>query len=275
MKMHCSLNKVIARAGATLAQDHPVPAFPCNSPEAPLRLRSNISIVVSCLFAAVVAAGCASTKVTDQQQLVTGLLPKPNHILVHNFVATPSEVPADSVLAGEPNLDKTPQTPEQIAEGRKLGAQITAELVQQIVTMGMPAELATAGVQPQLNDLVIRGYLLSIKEGSAAERVAIGFGAGKSELRTLVEGFEMTAQGLRKLGSGAVDAGGNKTPGAALGVATFLATANPAGLIVSGGAKAYGEASGKDTIEGRAKATAKEIADVLKKRFQEQGWINQ
>jgi len=138
----------------------------------------------------------------------------------------------------------------------------------------MPAEQAAAGTKPQLNDLVIRGYLLSIKEGSVAERVAIGFGAGASKLQTLVEGYQMTAEGLRKLGSGSVDAGGNKTPGAALGVAAFLATANPAGLIVSSGMKVYGEASGRSKVEGRAKSTAKEIADVLKKRFQDQGWIN-
>ncbi len=141
--------------------------------------------------------------------------------------------------------------------------------------MGMPAELASPGIQPQLNDIVIRGYLLSIKEGSVAKRVAIGFGSGASELRTMVEGFQMTAQGLRKIGTGTVDAGGNKTPGAALGLATFLATANPAGLIISSGAKVYGEASGNSTVEGRAKGTAKEIADVLKQRFQQQGWISQ
>lgn len=84
----------------------------------------------------------------------------------------------------------------------------------------------------------------------------------------------MTARGLRKLGFGTVDAGGSNTPGAALGLATFAATANPAGLIISSGAKVYGEASGSSKIEGRAKATAKEIADVLKQRFQDQGWIN-
>jgi hypothetical protein len=38
--------------------------------------------------------------------------------------------------------------------------------------------------------------------------------------------------------------------------------------------KVYGEASGSSKVEGRAKATAKEIADALKQRFQEQGWIN-
>ncbi len=237
-------------------------------------LRGRIAVVAAGLVAMVLVAGCASTKVTDREQLVTGPIPKPEHILVYNFVATPADLPADSVLASEPDLDTTPQTAEQIAEGQKLGSAIAAQLVEQIIAMGMPAELASSARKPQLNDLVIRGYLLSIKEGSAAKRVALGFGSGASELRTMVEGFQMTAQGLRKLGSGTVDAGGNKTPGAALGVVTFLATKNPAGLIISSGAKVYGEASGSSKVEGRAKATAKGIADVIKKRFQKQGWIN-
>ena len=48
---------------------------------------------------------------------------------------------------------------------------------------------------------------------------------------------------------------------------------NPAGLIVSTGMKVYGEESGKSKLTGRAKATAKEIADQLRPRFREQGWI--
>jgi hypothetical protein len=58
-----------------------------------------------------------------------------------------------------------------------------------------------------------------------------------------------------------------------VGAATFIATANPAGLINSTGMKAYGEMSGKSKVEGRADQTAKEIADVLKEWFQELGWI--
>jgi hypothetical protein len=245
-----------------------------NSPEAISTLRSKTSTLVSCLFAALVAAGCASTKVTNRQELVSDILPRPAHIWVYDFAATPADVPADSVLAGEPNLDTTPQTAEQIAEGRKLGSQIATELVAQIRALGMPAEQAGPGTKPQLNDLVLRGYLLSIKEGSAAKRVAIGFGSGASQLRTMVEGFQVTAQGQRKLGSGTVSAGGSKTPGAVLGLAAFAATANPAGLILSSGMKVYGEASGSSKVEGRAKSTAKEISDVLKQRFQDQGWIN-
>jgi hypothetical protein len=59
-----------------------------------------------------------------------------------------------------------------------------------------------------------------------------------------------------------------------LGVATFLATKNPAGLIINAGVQTYGEASGSDAVTGRAKATAKQIAEVLKQRFTDQGWLN-
>lgn len=58
-----------------------------------------------------------------------------------------------------------------------------------------------------------------------------------------------------------------------MGVVGTLATANPAGLIVSTGMKVYGEASGSSTIEGRGEDLAKEIAMVLQVKFQEQGWI--
>jgi hypothetical protein len=164
-------------------------------------------------------------------------------------------------------------TAEQIAAGRQAGSEVAKALVEEIRAMGLPAERGSIGTQPQVNDLVIRGYFLSIQEGSAAERVAIGFGAGASELKAAVEGYQMTADGLRKLGSGTVNAGGGKSPGAALGLAGLIATANPAGLIVNVGMKAYGEASGDATIEGRAKAVAKEIAETIKPRFQQQGWV--
>jgi hypothetical protein len=59
-----------------------------------------------------------------------------------------------------------------------------------------------------------------------------------------------------------------------VGVVALIATANPVGLIVGGGIKAYGEYSGSSKVEGRAKDTAKGIMEVLKKRFQEEGWIS-
>jgi hypothetical protein len=139
--------------------------------------------------------------------------------------------------------------------------------------MRLPGERASAGTTPRIHDIVIRGYLLSIDKGSAVKRVAIGLGSGTSELRAAVEGYEVTDRGLRRLGSGDVESGGSKTPGMAVPAAVAVATANPVGLIVSTGVKVYGEESGKSTIEGRAKAVAQEIAEQIKPRFEQQGWI--
>ena len=232
-----------------------------------------VSRLVSCLFVVFLIAGCASSKVTDRQQYVTERIPRPDHILVYDFVATPDDVPADSALAGHSTAHRTPQTAEQIATGRRVGAEIAEQLVAEIRRMGLPAEQASSRTTPQINDLVIRGYLLSVEEGSATKRMAIGFGSGASQLSVAVEGYQMTAQGLRKLGSGTVESGGSKGPGAAAPLAVALASGNPLGLIVNTGMKVYGETSGRTTIEGRAEQIAKTIADQIRPRFQQQGWI--
>ena len=82
----------------------------------------------------------------------------------------------------------------------------------------------------------------------------LGFGSGGAELKTLVKGYLMTAQGMRALGSGEVEAGSGKMPGGAVPLVVTVATANPLGLFVAGAAKAYSEASGSETIEGAANA---------------------
>jgi hypothetical protein len=156
---------------------------------------------------------------------------------------------------------------------RKLGAEVAKDLVAEIQGMGLPAQQAAAQTRPQVGDYVLRGYFVTIDEGSATKRIMLGFGSGSANLTTTVEGYQVTPQGLRLLGSGAVQSGGNKMPGLIVPLAVVAATANPIGLIVGGAAKAYGQASGSDTIEGMGKRTAKTIADELRGAFQRQGWI--
>jgi hypothetical protein len=228
----------------------------------------SVALISLCL-----TIGCATSNVTNRQQLVSGQLPRPSNIWVYDFAATPADVPADSSLAGQYSTPPTPQTAEQTATGRKLGAEIAAQLVEEIEGMGLPAEKATIRTKPRINDIVIRGYFLSVDEGSTGKRVTIGFGSGTSELKTAVEGFQMTKRGMRKLGSGTVDTGGSKGPGMAAPAAIAIASGNPLGLIVCGGMKLYGEKSGSSKIEGRVNQTVKEITDQLRTRFQQAGWI--
>jgi hypothetical protein len=216
-------------------------------------------------------AGCASTNVTERQTYAGPKLPRPDRIIVYDFAATPEEVSAQSALAAAQAT--TPQTPQDIEVGRKLGAEVAKQLVVDLQNMGLPAVQAAGQPPPRVNDIVIKGSFVTIQEGSAGKRVLLGFGSGASELKTVVEGYQMTAQGLRKLGGGEVAAGGNKTPGMVVPLAVTAATANPLGLLVVGGMKAYGEVSGSSTVEGRAKSTADEIAAQLKVAAQKQGWI--
>jgi hypothetical protein len=227
---------------------------------------------VSIIFIlALAVAGCAKTEITSREQLVTEKLPKPANIWVYDFAATPADIPADSAFAGK--FESPPQTDVHMATGRKLGNRLAVDLVKQINAMGMPAKHATASSKPQVNDLVLRGYLLSSEEGKTGRRVLIGLGAGTTDLQAAAEGFQVTPTGLRRLGYGSTEAKGGKTPGVGVGAATYAITGSPVGLIVTSGMKLYGEKSGKGKIEGRVDQTAKEIADILKKRFQEQGWI--
>jgi hypothetical protein len=238
-------------------------------------MKSSPKAIVLLFFLAMLA-GCASTKVTGETPMAAPGLARPNQIWVYDFIAAPADMPADSSLAGQVSAPSTPPTPEELEIGRKYGAMIAQELVKDIQAMGMPATEAGPGSAPQVGDCVIRGYIVSTEGGGTkamAERLVIGFGVGNTEMDTLVEGYLVTPQGLRKLGSGTLLASGNKTPGMVVPAAVAVATANPVGLIVVGGLKIYGAASGRTGLEGRAKSTADAIAAQLKIRFQDRGWI--
>ncbi len=226
------------------------------------------------LLAVIALVGCATTTVSNQTPMVQGNVPKPKTIWVYPFVADPADIPADASIKGSLSQPSTPPTAEQLKTGKKLGALIAQKLVDDINAMGMNAALGGPGIRPRVGDGIIRGYLVSTNSGSMAGRFVIGFGAGASELDTVVEGYAVTPNGLRKMGSGELNASGNKMPGLVAPAAIAIATGNPIGLAVMGGAKVIGEASGRTGLEGRAKATADKIAAQLKIRFTERGWIS-
>jgi Domain of unknown function (DUF4410) len=218
--------------------------------------------------------GCASTKVTQQTPIRAAGLARPNQIWVYDFAASATDVPPDSSIANTISASSASPTDKQVQTGRQLGALIAQDLVADIQAMGLPAIHAGPSATPQVGDGVIRGYLVSVEGGGVAKRFVIGFGYGSSEMDTLVEGYVMTPQGLRKLGSGTLSSSGSKTPGVIVPAAVTIATGNPIGLIVVGGTKILGEATGRNALEGRARATADEIADQLRIRFQDRGWIS-
>jgi hypothetical protein len=212
-------------------------------------------------------AACSSTEVTSKQAYQGKTLPRPDRILVEDFVATPSDLPAGSAIAAKA-VQGPPMSEEEQATARKLGAAVSTELVKNLRGIGLPAVRAAGQPAPAVNDILIRGYFFSIKEGGAAERIVVGFGEGAAELKTAVEGYQMTPQGLRRLAGGQVKSGDQKTPGALAPLAMVAATGNPLGLLVNVGMQVADPA----TIENAAKHTADEIFAQMRPTIERQGW---
>ena len=230
------------------------------------------SSVFLSLFVLVAAAGCATTNVTpDGSSAGVPRLPKPDRVIVHPFAATSADLPPEE--QGNYAEPANAPSPEQIATGRELGNEVARQLVEEINDMGMHAVVGTNAEAPRVGDIVIEGHFESIDEGSAVKRMALGFGSGKAELNTVVVGYVMTNRGLRRVGGATVDSGGGKGPGLFIPLLVTAATANPIGLVVTGAAKIEGEASGRTTIKGAAKRTADAIAERMKTRFEQEGWI--
>lgn len=232
-----------------------------------------VTRVVPALLALLLLSGCAKTSVTERQGYEGPPLARPDRIIVYDFAANASDLPAGYDLAVAVGPPSTPPTANNVELGRKLGAEVAKDLVTELQTAGLPAVGAAGQPAPRIGDLTIVGYFVSVDSGSIAKRMALGFGSGAAELSTVVEVYLMTDRGLRRLGSGELKSTGPKTPGEALPLAVTVATGNPIGLIVSSAMKIGGEVSGMSTVEGSAKRTAKEIADQLKAAAQRQGWI--
>ena len=99
-----------------------------------------------CLLAVAMAAGCASTKVSDRHEYTGGKIPRPHHIWVYDFSSESADVPADSALAGKHAKHATPQTAEQIATGKRMGELIATQLVEEIFNGSSPHRVGDFGL---------------------------------------------------------------------------------------------------------------------------------
>lgn len=229
-----------------------------------------ITLFLHCFFTVVMINGCASTTVTSSQTHIGDeTLDRPTRIIVYDFAATPEDVTAYSEVAGRYNDRDLLQTDEEIERGRALGAEVAEALVAYIQEMGLQAiRGADRADPPAIGDMVINGEFVSITWGSRGMRMAVGFGRGRSELRTLVEGYMVTKNGLRPFKSREIEARGDSMPGLLLPAVV----GGPVGLIVGATLQGTGETSTR-TISHAAQRTASEIARELETEFKRAGWI--
>lgn len=238
------------------------------------RDRLRIALCIPMLLCAAVAAGgCASSAMTAKRSYVANeKIAKPGRIIVHEFAATPADLAPDSGVRD--GYEKQTQTAEDVEVGRALAKIIATKLVQRLLAAGLPAERAGSGPPPSPGDIEITGEFLSIDEGNQARRVLIGFGAGAAGVNTLVELYQVTSNGRRRLASGEFSASGGKLPGMLVPVAGGAAAGRAlTATAVSGGAAVLKE-TGPDSLTGLADKAADRIATQLETGARKQGWID-
>ncbi len=227
------------------------------------------------LLVVAVTAGCASSEVMQRRSYAGGeQIPRPDRIIVYDFASTPLGVAPSSAISGRYELVQRPQSPQMIRLGQELGRRVAAALVKDILAMGLPAERGHRGRPANIGDVAITGQFVTIDEGDRGKRMIIGFGSGAGKLRTVVEKYQITADGPRLLKSLGVKAAGGKGPGMALpliivgGILGRPVTA----AAISGGINLLQEL-GPEKIQGAADRTAKAIAKELRAGFRRRGWI--
>ena len=234
-----------------------------------------VRLVLSAIALTMMTA-CARVS-TGPVQMSSDRLPKPDLILVHDYLVSRDEVQLDSGVSSrlERAVKGTPEAEDQLKIAQQVSRALTKTLVDEIRKLGIRAEPAAATTPVVGRTVSIEGQIVSIDEGNKTRRLVIGLGSGASEVRTLtqvyevtsgdahrlIEDFYTTTKSSRKPGFGPIAGFG-----AGLGMAASRAGA-------AGGVGVATELS--QTVETDVQHGAKQIAKDLATLFVRQEWITQ
>jgi hypothetical protein len=222
-------------------------------------------------------AACTSAQSTIEATGET--MPRPQVVIVDTFAASPDDVQLDQGLSTEVEQSMrvqagTSRTEQELNAGRKVAGAIADKLVVAIQDMGLHAERGSAVPAGTQNALLIKGQLVAIDEGNRTERLIIGLGAGRSDVRAHVQVYEVTAAERRLIDTMEIDAKSGLTPGMAESMgAGGLAGHLVAATLVSGGVHVADEAIGA-TVVADADRAAAGIAKQLSALFAREGWTS-
>jgi len=218
--------------------------------------------------------GCTTTQVV--QRYDGGPLPRPDRILVYEFAYSPSQIKLTRGISAdiEQAMSGTPRSVKELEVGGKVARVLQERLVKEIRDMGLPAQMGYGDPTPLGNTYSVEGQLLSIDEGNRTERVVIGLGLGRTDVKTLVQLYRDSDSGQGLIEELDVTAKSGRKPGMAETMGVGGLTGNLAVSAVVSGAVAVGSEALSDTVEADAARTAKQVAKRLQTFFAEQGWAS-
>ncbi len=226
---------------------------------------------------ALLAAACTSSH--SQIETEGAMMPQPSVVIVDRFAVSADEVTLDEGLSADveeiiKTKRGTSRTQQELDAGHQVADAIADQLVIEIRDLGLAAERGSAVPAGTQHAVLIKGQLISVDEGNRTERVVIGFGAGRSDVRADVQVYETTATGRQLIDQIEVNAKSGLTPGMAETMgAGALAGHVLVSAAVSGGLHVVSESVGANVVADADRAS-KGIAKQLAVLFTEQGWTH-
>jgi hypothetical protein len=237
------------------------------SPRTGRRLRAVACLAFAALlFSAAQAQGPLAAKidVTPLANYSGNPLPKPQKILVYDFVVNTGDVQVDKIQSLRPrHLIAGDENPDSIAAGAR--KKYSQELVKALEKTGIPVEHVAAGTTPTDNAMVIQGSFTSLKQGDKAERDTIGMGAGSADVQTKVDVHIKTPSDSVLLTQFQTDTKPAENVGSAVPIAAGL---DPAAAVAK---STIGDR--RKTVNAYASKSADAAAKAIIKSMAAQGWV--
>ena len=218
-----------------------------------------LRVTSAVLAALIVLGGCAGASVKEAKDHDAGKFAKPDQIVVFEFSYLPEQ---------EPDIDSARElTPEEKSVGKRVSGLVQNSMIDKLNETGIIAGSSSSPNLPAGNSIIVEGEFISIKEGSGAARVAVGFGAGRTSLKTKARAYYYSGGEKKLIKELELSANSGYMPGLVSGVG------GTEEMALAGAGVATDIALGNDTIAD-AKRTGEEIAEELTKHFQKEGWVD-
>lgn len=225
---------------------------------------------------AIIAAGCAGAKVTEQSSQAPIGNARPSAVVIYPFAVDPSEVTMNQGIFQKAYvaMSGANQTDQQVQLADQTAQNVCVRVAANLTSKGITTTCLSRGTPPVGgNVLIIDGNFTDINEGNRLRRMVIGLGAGQSTLDTVVQAYQKTDEGSQQVmdfsthaDSGYMPGAGVTGPaGAAAGGATAAATLGV--NLAAGGVKNVTSSTGY-----LADKTSAQIVDQVNGYYAKQGW---
>jgi hypothetical protein len=219
-----------------------------------------------------VLAACSTRVNSTGPTASVTVLPRPNMIVVDNFLVDPSVVRVDGGLGGTARriISGTSASDDQVQTATKVQAALRDRMIAAIFNMNLPVRSTDLGpASPPFVEL--RGTITSIDEGNQTRRNVIGLGAGKSSVEATAQLYYVAPNAPPVLlQSYQADANSGRMPGLVVGGAG-AAAGHVAMAAANGGMKIA--STGHADADADADRLTRDLADKVGAIFVQQGWI--